>query len=523
MTGPADEELSPPAGPRVPAAVGLLGQSLAAEGLTLEQAEPGEETRMYLDTFDGRLAAAGLEAAHRHEAGDPGPGRLVVAERDGGAERAGQALPRPGGPLLAVELPAGPLRDALLPIVDVRALLVVAELHMLTSAYSVHDELGKTVARLQVEQPSLGTVELPARVRLSALRGYGEDTARVSRTARRGGFTVPRRTLAEEAVLAAGGAPGGTSSKVSVELVSAQRSDAAAAAVLRRLMEVIEANLDGAIEDLDAEFLHDLRVAVRRSRSVQRELKAVFPPRELERFRGEFRWLQGVTGPPRDLDVHVLGFDELRELVPERLRADLDPVLRVLRDRRRLARRAVVRDLRSERASTLLRDWDAFLEELVAAPLEDRPAAERPISELAGERIAKVYRRIVKLGRAIDEHSLAEDYHELRKKGKELRYLLELFGSSLFEPRAVKPMIKSLKSLQDVLGRHQDREVQQATLRELAEQLATLPERAAALMATGVLLERLREDELAARGEFAERFAAFSAKSLRKRVKETFR
>ena len=46
--------------------------------------------------------------------------------------------------------------------------------------------------------------------------------------------------------------------------------------------------------------------------------------------------------------------------------------------------------------------------------------------------------------------------------------------------------------------------------------------RPAALMAMGVLVERLSEDERAARGEFAERFAAFAAKAQRQLVKETF-
>ncbi len=76
------------------------------------------------------------------------------------------------------------------------------------------------------------------------------------------------------------------------------------------------------------------------------------------------------------------------------------------------------------------------------------------------------------MGRAIERSSPAEDYHELRKKGKELRYLLELFGVKLFDEEAVTPFVKSLKGLQDVLGRHQDREVQIAMLRSSAEEVA---------------------------------------------------
>ncbi len=59
------------------------------------------------------------------------------------------------------------------------------------------------------------------------------------------------------------------------------------------------------------------------------------------------------------------------------------------------------------------------------------------------------------------------EYHELRKKGKELRYLLELFAEPLYDASVVKPLVKALKGLQDVLGRHQDREVQIEMLKEI--------------------------------------------------------
>jgi CHAD domain-containing protein len=129
---------------------------------------------------------------------------------------------------------------------------------------------------------------------------------------------------------------------------------------------------------------------------------------------------------------------------------------------------------------------------------------------------------MVRMGNAIDESSPAEDYHELRKKGKELRYLLELFGTKLFDEEAVTPLIKSLKALQDVLGRHQDREVQIAMLRSSAEEVSTLPGGGPACMAMGALVERLRVDEQAARDEFAGCFAQLAAKRQRALVRETF-
>src|SRR5205823_1274114 len=173
-----------------------------------------------------------------------------------------------------------------------------------------------------------------------------------------------------------------------------------------------------------------------------------------------FRWVQGLTGPARDLDVYVLDFDDLRAPVPEAARPDLDPLLDVLRPHRERARHTMADGLSSARFETLMTEWRSLLEALPSMPTADRPEAKLPIGELAGTRIVKVHKRMVKMGGAIDSSSPPEAYHELRKKGKELRYLVELFGGPLYPKKVVRPMIKNLKALQDVLGRHQDRQVQ---------------------------------------------------------------
>jgi CHAD domain-containing protein len=481
----------------------------------------GETDRTYYDTFDGLIYDAGLSAVHED-------GKLALVDRATGAERAVLAIPQPTQPLLALGLEPGPMRTALLPLVEVRALLPLVHVHSRVRALDVLDDERKTVVRMTIEEPAVispGNRQTPLRprVRLALVRGYDEELEAVRhRLEHVLAFKPADQPIVDEAVRAAGGAPSGTPAKIQVPLSEAMRSDAAAVAVLRRLLDVIDANLEGTIADIDAEFLHDFRVSVRRSRAVQRELKAVFEPDELARFRGEFRWLQQVTGDSRDLDVYVLEFDSLRALAPQAMQPDLDPLLSVLQGRRLTARREMVRGLRSERTTELLAEWGAFLEELVDRPTDGRSAAVRPISELAGQRIHKVYRRMVKMGGAIDDSSPPEDYHELRKQGKELRYLLELFGVSLYPAEVVKPMIKTLKSLQDVLGRHQDREVQVATLTSLRDEVAARPGGPAALMAMGVLVQLLGEDEQAARAEFAARFSAFASKAQRELVEQTF-
>ena len=83
-------------------------------------------------------------------------------------------------------------------------------------------------------------------------------------------------------------------------------------------------------------------------------------------------------------------------------------------------------------------------------------------------------------------------------------------------------MVRTLKALQDTLGRFQDREVQATTLRSLRDDVAALDGGPAALMAMGLLVDRLEADQAAARAEFAERFAAFAARPQRALVRETF-
>ncbi len=309
--------------------------------------------------------------------------------------------------------------------------------------------------------------------------------------------------------MADGGDPAGISSKLALTLDPEEPANVAAARVFERLLEVIDLNLPGTLDDVDSEFLHDLRVAVRRSRSLQRQFKALYPER-LQHHRDEFKRLQAVTGDLRDLDVYLLDFPDLQASLPEKMRADLDPLRGVLETRRARALTATRRALRAQRTGDALADWSEFV-------TAHKPS-DRTVQDLASHRIKQVYRKMVKMGSSIDDDSPAEDLHELRKVGKELRYLLEFFAS-LYPADVVKPFVKTLKGLQDQLGRFQDREVQANALRELAPAVSGHP---FTLMAMGVLVERFMQEEIAARAEFADRFTVFASQEQRDIVKETF-
>ena len=473
-----------------------------------------------LDTADRRLRGEGLDLAlesHRGEAmlALHGAGTAPVLGRAGRHRR-----------WMSRDLPAGPLRDRLAPIIEMRALLPLARVQADVQGLAVRNRDAKTVVRLRLTRPAAldagpEPVPLTPRLDVQGVLGYPRPLARVVTllTAEAGLVEAPGG-LSDEAIAAVGGDPEGIRSKVRVDLRPGDRTDKAALRVLRDLAGMVEANLPGTLADLDTEFLHDLRVAVRRSRSVLRELKGAFPPDELARRRDALKWVQAVTGPTRDLDVQLLEWDGLLSAVPSDRHPALAPVRTLLAGHRAAALRTLRRDLRSPAYSEAWAAYRSFLQGGFGRA-DERPDAKRPIAEVAGRRISRVHRRMVSMGQAIDDGSPATDLHELRKRGKELRYLLELFGA-LWPVEVVKPMVKSLKGLQDVLGTHQDREVQADHLRELADELAGKVGGPEALLVLGVLVDRLDAEQREARSRFAERFADFASPRQRKLVARTF-
>jgi CHAD domain-containing protein len=497
--------------------------ALVADRLEAQLGRARTLDRVLLDTFDGRLRAAGLSA--ERSAGRAGSGMLVVREPGAPVRKAEVAL---AARHLAGELPAGPVRDRLAAVLGVRALLPLVRVRSRTRSLAVLNRDAKTVVRLEVEQSQLirdgrKPSALAPRLRVQPVLGYDKAFERVARElTEQLGLSPAPASLFEEAVALAGGRPAGASSKVDVELARGTPAHEAAGVVLSRLADIAEENLPGTLEDLDTEFLHDLRVSVRRARSVLRELRGVHPPAERTHLRDELRWVQALTSPVRDLDVQLVEWGELTTALPPERRADLAPLHRLLSRHRADAVRTLRRGLRGRRFAESLVEWRALADGPPAPhAAADRPRAELAIEAVAGDRIRSVYRRMVRDGLGISDESPPDALHDLRKRGKELRYLLELFGG-LFPGSVVKPTVSTLKGLQDVLGRFQDRAVQAELLRGLGDELSAQPGGPSALMALGLVVEVLLADQGAAREDFAGRFEVFAASKQRALVHDTF-
>lgn len=504
-------------------AAGLRALEMAARKFAGHRQTADTRTTTYYDTFDWRVYRRGTVLKTRSD----GQSRLLSWARIDGTEL--QRAPISEKPGFVWDLPEGALRKGLTRILDIRRLLPLFALEARVEKLHVLDDRRKTVARAQLERlrahPLQGageTVDLPIALRVLPVKGYDKHFKALVRVFADAGlepFDTDEFTIATAAV---GLQPGSYSRKLDLQLEPAQRSDEALEIILKRLLEVIEQNEEGLRHNLDSEFLHDFRVAVRRTRSALTQLKGVLPPAAVDHFKKEFSWLGQITGPTRDLDVYLLKMPVYRASLPAHLGADLDPLQDFLIRHQQTEHRDLVQLLDTERYRSLLTDWQHFLDLPLSAEA-DRPEGATAILDLASRRIWHSSRRVMKKGAAIEPETPATALHRLRIECKKLRYLLEFFRS-LYPERELASLINALKSLQDNLGDFNDLEVQQATLRQFAqtmmvEKIGT----ASSLMAMGRLVEGLEHRQVEERQVFHRRFGRFSSRKNRQIFKTLFK
>ncbi len=527
-----DPVVDPPAGDdtaQEPLAAVIAALSTAFTVMP-EPAAAGTHRHIWLDTFDWRLYRAGLML--RFERARRG-GRLLLSKADGTPQAEQPVTGKPRRPRLAEDLPAGPVRDRIMVLTSPRALLPIVRAVSTVSAARLLNADGKTVARLVADRvtvtapsalapsaPASGTTaELPPRLAVAAVRGYpGQARRAASLLAAVPGVAHASQSEFTAALTALGRHPADYTSGVEAEITATMPAPVAVARLLLRLLDTLELNVDGVLRDIDTEFLHDLRVAVRRTRSAIKLLGEVLPAGLVKHYKTEFKWLGDVTTPTRDLDVHLLGFDPMAGQLAAASPADLEPLRAFLVRRRAREFRRLAATLRGPRFRAITDDWrKALLEIRDGAPGKRRRAPTA--SALALATTGRSFRLIVAQGGAITPVSPPESLHDLRKRAKELRYLLEFFAP-LHDPVAYRKVVGDLKQLQDCLGEFQDSEVQRAEIHALAD--AMMAERAApaaTLLAMGEIAAKLALSQAGARADFAARFARFAGPAGQERVR----
>ena len=227
---------------------------------------------------------------------------------------------------------------------------------------------------------------------------------------------------------------------------------AAFQAIIWSSLAHLQANERGVLAAQDPEYLHQARVALRRTRSLLRVFSSVLDKDEVEAHLDELRWLARALGPARDWDVfvtqtlprisHGLGEAPARDEVER-------TATRFRQNANRVARRAIG-SARYRHFVFRLAAWLTAAPTGVARPRKGAWSITSPAVDFASATLEQHSGKVHKSGRKLEERSFAE-LHRLRIAVKKLRYAADFF-SSLFPQNHARRMLRQLSSLQDILG-----------------------------------------------------------------------
>jgi len=210
--------------------------------------------------------------------------------------------------------------------------------------------------------------------------------------------------------------------------------------VVQAALAQIEANARGVLLSTDPEFLHQLRVGLRRLRSALRAFRGLLPAKPAKHLARSLRKLSPKLGAARDWDVLV-----------QRLDADATARDRKQRDAaRRIARRAI-----ASKAFARIADEARFV---IASE------GTKTLAQFGVAALDRAHRKLMKQARGIDRRDAA-GRHAMRIRVKRLRYSCEFFAPAFATKRAAA-YLAALKALQDILGELNDLSVGRELLRD---------------------------------------------------------
>jgi len=218
----------------------------------------------------------------------------------------------------------------------------------------------------------------------------------------------------------------------------------------------------------DAEALHDMRVAIRRLRSLLENFEGEKKSPVLNsKLRNEFREQRAELGKLGD----ALGFVRDHDVLDEYLKTYAETRLKIklnskateysgllaferfLQDERATAFAPMVKRINKSRRS------DALQEEFArwALGLPGASAPDVSLQEIAHKLLPIRLDEIASHADSLEDGHAEEEQHELRKSLRRLRYTFETLAPCF--DTDVKPIVKKLVGLQDLLGEMQDRAV----------------------------------------------------------------
>jgi inorganic triphosphatase YgiF len=217
----------------------------------------------------------------------------------------------------------------------------------------------------------------------------------------------------------------------------------------------------------DAEAFHQMRVALRRLRSVFSTVKAMLPAEQYRWLQEELKWLAGSLAPVRDWDVFATDLlAPVRSALPDD--TNFEQLIGAAKQRRQAVYDTAMEAIGSRRYVELMLKLPRWF---VSRAWRDQPASEfsaplfAPIANVAPPLIERRWCQARKRSKRFGELS-QEERHQVRIALKKFRYIAEFLGS-LFNARAVNAVMKRLKPLQEELGHFNDVWTAQRLIEEL--------------------------------------------------------
>lgn len=408
------------------------------------------------------------------------------------------------------------MQTALSGLEELRRLVPVAEYTLEHCEARLLDDNQKTCARLQLLRVESATGVHATWIELSPLRGYEKAFKLIRQQLLELGANEDAEPL--QLLQQLGYSDSGYSSNPPIELTSDLTALVAARRIVSTYITVARQNEAGVIDDLDTEFLHDYRVSLRRIRSLISLFKGVWAePVELQ-LKQRFSALMKITNRLRDLDVYLLDQASYYTMLPAAMHPGVDDIFTFFQRERAQQSRQLATHLQSaaykHEITRLQQLFDNDEDGLAAGS-----RAEDNVLSYGCSLISKRYKKVCKIASKIDDSTPDDEVHQLRLQCKKLRYLLDFF-KPLLDGKKVISLIKSLKSLQDNLGRFNDYSAQQLALQGFLDQQLDSGQEVSPKMieAIGALVVLKHQMQLKERALIMGSFAAFNSDKTRSTI-----
>jgi len=357
------------------------------------------------------------------------------------------------------QFPQGEIKDILEKKIGLRAITPQTNLKLKETALVLRNEDQKIVAKACLTQ-LITPAEIKQYLTLQPLRGYQKVYTKAAKIIQSHaskiiedfGYKFMLLTIAPSEL---------TPSKTTSAAIDEQMpSEQAVRQMANEMLMKSQIHVNGVIEDIDTEFLHQYRVSFRKLRSLISLMKKSLPLEMVETLKPQLSAIAGHTNKLRDLDVFLLDQHRYRAMLPEHFKLGLDQLYTLVKRQRSREKNRVAKYLASDEYQESINECNKHLN---SEAIFQTAIAEKAVLPVVKKLLLKRYLKMLSLGSLVNHKTPDEEIHQLRIEFKKLRYLIEFFAD-LFPKKETRQVLSAVKKVQGVLGDFNDYSVQKIFL-----------------------------------------------------------